>query len=108
MEINNTVQLLYKATQRLSESSRQIFKLATNKAETERSYRIALSQEIIRLRSEGTPATIIGDLSRGAVAEKKFERDVAAEMYRAGLASMEALKAEINAIQSIAKYTSDL
>lgn len=108
MELSPTVQLLHNATRRLSESSKEVFKLARSKAETERTYRIALSQEIIKLRSEGTPATIIGDLSRGTVADLKFERDVSAEMYRAALAAMEALKAEINALQSIAKYQSDI
>lgn len=108
MELSPTVQMLYEATKRISEASKEVFRLSKTKAETERIYRTALSQEMLKLRSEGMPATLIPDVSRGNVADLKFQRDAAMEMHRSALAAMEALKAEINALQSIAKYQSDI
>lgn len=108
IELTPVIQELHKATQRLSHASKEIFKLASAKAEMERAYRQKLAEEILKLRSEGTPATLIPDLARGNVAYFKFERDLAADTYKSGISAMEALKAEINALQSIAKYQSDL
>lgn len=108
MELTPTVTMLHEATRRISKSSKEIFELARTKAETERRYRTALAQEMLKLRSEGMPATLISDVARGTVADLKFERDTALELHRAALAAMEALKAEINALQSIAKYQSDV
>lgn len=107
MELTPTINMLHQATKRLSESSKEVFRLAREKAETEREYRIALGQEIFKLKADKMPATLIGDLARAKVAELKFKRDLATEMYRAALSAMEALKVEINALQSIAKYQSE-
>lgn len=108
MELTPVIQELYKATQRLSAASKEIFKLASAKAEMERAYRMSLSQEIIKLRTDGIQATLIPDMARGNVAYLKYERDLAKDTYKSGISAMEALKAEINALQSIAKYQSEV
>lgn len=108
MELTPTVQMLYAATNELAKIRKAIFKLSTKKAETERAYRIALSQESLKLRFDRVPVSIAGDIARGNVADLKYERDLALETHRAALAAMESLKAEINALQSIAKYQSDI
>lgn len=108
LELTQTIQMLHEATQRLSEASREVFRLAKKKAEAERIYRVSLGQEMFLLREEKIPVTLIPDLARSRVAELKFDRDLSADMYRAALSSMEALKVEINALQSIAKYNSEI
>ena len=108
MELTQTVQMLHEATHRLSEASREVFRLAKKKAEAEHIYRVSLGQEMFLLREEKIPVTLIPDMARSRVAELKFERDLSADMYRAALSSMEALKVEINALQSIAKYNSEI
>ncbi|MEX1120596.1 MAG: hypothetical protein WED82_00585, partial [Balneolales bacterium] len=108
MELTPTIKMLQQATNRLSDASKEIFRLAQKKAETEREYRMELAKVIFRLRDEKIPATIIGDCARGEVAELKFQRDLAADMYRSALSAMEALKSEINAIQTITKYTGEI
>jgi hypothetical protein len=47
--------------------------------EAERAYRMALAKEIVKLRVEGQPVTIVQDLARGAkhVADLRYYRDVA-------------------------------
>lgn len=53
--------------------------LGREKAEAEREYRVALSKTMLRLRSDGIPATIIGDVCRGIpeIAELRCKRDCA-------------------------------
>lgn len=108
MELTPTIKMLRDATLRLDKSSKEVFRLAQQKAETERTYRQELAKQIFILRDERMPATLIPDTARGNVAELKYSRDLAADLYRSALASMEALKVEINALQTITKYQSDL
>ncbi|WP_224077612.1 hypothetical protein [Planococcus chinensis] len=100
--------MLHQATKRLSESSKEVFRLAKAKAETERAYRSELAKVMTAMRMDKVPIGVIGDLARGEIADLKFERDLASETYRAALSAMEALKVEINALQSIAKYQSEI
>lgn len=108
MELTPTVQMLREATNRLNDAGHQVYRLAKRKAETERTYRIELAKVMFRMRDEKLPATLIGDLARGEVADLKFERDLAAEKYRTAFSVMDALKIEISALQSIAKYNSEI
>lgn len=107
MELVDTVQQLKLATDRLSDATKEVFRLAKKRAETERDYREALSKEIVMLRADNVQATLIPDLSRGKVAQLKFERDLATEMHRSAMSSISALQVEIQSWQSILKYMSD-
>ena len=108
MELTPTIKMLRDATMRLDNASKEVFRLAQSKAETERTYRQELAKEIFRLRDEKMPATLISDTARGAVADLKYSRDLSADLYRSALAAMEALKTEVNALQTITKYQSDI
>lgn len=108
MELTPVVQELYLATKRMSEASREVFRLARSKSEAEHIYRKELAKKIFMLRADKVQATLIPDLARGEVADLKFERDLAADTYRSAIAAMEALKVEINALQTIARYNSEI
>lgn len=108
MEVVQTVQQLKQATDRLSDATKEVFRLAKNRAETERNYRMALSKEMTTLRAEKMPATLIGDMARGNVSDLKFERDLAMEMHRSAMSSIGALQVEIQSWQSILKYMSEV
>lgn len=108
MELISIIKELRNATERLRISEKEIFKLGAEKAESERVYRIALSQEMMKLRYEKMPTTLLPDIARGNVAELKFKRDIAAERSKAGFAAMRALEVEISSLQSISKNFSDL
>lgn|SRR5699024_6090597 len=101
MELIKTVQELQKTTMVLRESNKKIKNLAIKKAETERVYRMELSKEKYRLRESGMPITLIEDIAKGNVADIKYERDLAAELHRSALQSLESLKVEVQAWQSI-------
>lgn len=99
---------IYEVAQRLQKAAAEIYKLANKKAVTERTYRLNLSLEIVKLREAGTPATLVSDLARGNVADIKFQRDLADGQYRASIEAMEALKSQLMALQSVAKYQSEI
>jgi len=88
----------------LNQAQHVLYKQAKEKAETERLYRMVLSQEIIRLRSEGQPVAIVGDVARGSCADEKFNRDLAESRFKATIEAIEAIKVTISALQSILRY----
>jgi len=101
MELIKVVDHLNQSTSRLSKATKEVFKLAKDRAETEREYRLALSQEMFRLRDEGLPATMIPDLARGNISKLKYDRDLAMELHRSAMRSISALEVEVQAWQSI-------
>lgn len=108
MELVQVTQELYNASKRLNKASKEVFKLAEKRAMTESAYRQKLAEEIARLQVEKTPTTLIPDLAKGNTAYFKMERDLADGMYRSALSAMEAIKTEINALQSVAKYNNEV
>jgi hypothetical protein len=86
---------------RLDEANRYLYKQAKEKAETERVYRMELAKEILRLRAEGQPVAIVGDVARGSCADEKFQRDFAESRFRATLEAVEIIKVQISALQSL-------
>ena len=108
MELIQVAQQLYQTSLRLDKAPKEINKQARAYAEAERTYRQALSAEIIRLKSEGMAASIIGDVARGNVAELKYERDLAQGLYKSAIESKRALEAELSALQSLNKNHSEV
>ena len=53
------------------------------KAIAERDYRVELSKQILLLRDQGVPVTIISDICRGneKIADLKMNRDIAESLY---------------------------
>jgi len=86
---------------RLDEAQRYLYKQAREKAESERVYRMDLAKEILRLRAEGQPVAIVGDVARGSCADEKFQRDFAESRFRATLEAVEIIKVQISALQSL-------
>ena len=90
--------------ERLNDAQKVLYKQARDKAETERIYRMNLAQEILRLRAEGQPVAIVGDLARGSCADEKFNRDLAESRFRATLEAVETIKVQISALQSLYRH----
>lgn len=76
--------------------------LGLQKAQTEKDYKVRQAQEILKLRAEGNPVTIIQDLVKGneEVAELRLKRDVAEASYFTGIEAMNNLRLEIEIIRS--------
>lgn len=71
------------------------------KAKAERDYRVELSKEILRLRAEGMPVTIISDVCRGngKIANLKMERDIAESLYESNMQYIYSTKINIEIVQ---------
>ncbi|GJM72963.1 hypothetical protein HMSSN036_51790 [Paenibacillus macerans] len=108
MELTNINQEIHAASQRLRKSADALFGLGKAKAEAERDYRLALAQEILRLRAEKVPISIITDIAKGNVADSLFQRDFAEAQFRAGTEAIEAIKTQVSALQTILKYQTDV
>ena len=67
--------------------------LGLQKAQTEKDYKVRQAQEILKLRAEGNPVTIIQDLVKG-------NEEVAEASYFTGIEAMNNLRLEIEIIRS--------
>jgi hypothetical protein len=101
-------QEIYAAVKRLQKSGDKLFTLARVYAEAEQNYRQALGIEIMKLRDEKVPVTLIGDVARSNVSNLKFNRDMAEFKYKAGRDKVQALQAEISALQTLYKRQEDI
>ncbi|MFD1179515.1 hypothetical protein ACFQ3W_24905 [Paenibacillus puldeungensis] len=108
MDLINITQEIHAASQRLSKSADALFSLGKAKAEAERDYRLALAQEILKLRAEKVPVTIIENLAKGNVSELLFKRDLAETQFKAGIEATDAIKVQVSALQTILKYQTDV
>lgn len=104
MNLTDITKEMYETSKRLDQASRVLYKMAKERAETERVYRMKLAQEMITLKAEGMSVTLIPDIARGTLAELKFNRDLSEGQYKAAIESLEALKSRLSALQSILRY----
>ena len=104
MELTDMTKELHDSTQRLKQAESELYKLAREKAEAEREYRQALHRAIMEYKDNGERATLIPDLARGKASEEKFERDLADARYTAGRESLDAIKTQVSAVQTILKF----
>lgn len=83
-------------------SVKQLRKSGADYAEAYKNYRIALAQELVKLRERNIPVTLCSDLARGnhEVAHKKFQEISTEAIYRANLESINSLKIQIKVIEN--------
>jgi hypothetical protein len=93
IELNNLRSELNKAITIIKERGK-------SKSIAEKGYRIVLAKEILRLRSEGMPVTIISDLCRGneKIAKLKMDRDIAETLYESNMQSIYSTKLNIDIV----------
>lgn len=108
MEITHVTSEIHAASQRLSKSADALFDLGREKAEKERDYRSALAQEILKLKTEGMPVSIINEVAKGNVSERLFQRDLAEARFKAGIEAADAIKVQVSALQTILKYQTEV
>lgn len=81
----------------LGECVEELKRAGKEKAQTEFGYRVALAKEMLILRSQGMPVTIINDLCRGneEIAKLKMERDIKESNWEVCLQKIYMIKTEI-------------
>ena len=110
MEVQKIASLIITASQRIDQGTKEIYKMAKNKAETEQQYRIALAKQKLILKSEGMAISLIEDVARGTedIAALKFQRDYAEDMYKAAIESLRALRSELSGLQSLLRNQEEI
>ena len=108
LELIEVTTELRKASLRLAEGSRQLFTLAREKAEAEGEYRRSLAIRMLALKEAGQSVTLIPDIARGECSELKFARDLAEARYQAGRDSLEAIRVQVSALQTIIRYQAEV
>ncbi|KOR24170.1 hypothetical protein [Clostridium sp. L74] len=108
VDIVEIAQEIYNAAKRLQKSGDKLFALAKEYAKAEQKYRQALGMEIMKLRGEKVPVSIVGDIARANISNLKFERDLSEYRYKAGRDKAQALQAEISALQTLYKRQEDI
>lgn len=103
--MNNPQQLMERLDQcvaALGRGNTQLKTLGLDKAQTERNYKVKQAQEILKLRADKFPATLIQDLVKGneEVADLRLKRDVAESAYFTALEAMNNLRLEIEILRS--------
>lgn len=104
MELMKLTEEVYSVSKRLEKATVALYELGDKKAEAERDYRLRLSQEMLTLKSGGMAATMVGDVARGNVSDLLFNRDAAEAKFKAAIESLDALKSQLSALQSILRY----
>ena len=91
-----------KKQQELDSKVEEIKRCGMEFAIAKRDYAIALRKEILKLRAEGYPTTIITDIARGneEVAELRLKKDVAESIYKSCIESELVKKIELNILRT--------
>ena len=99
MDIVNQIQYLQ---QQLNKSIKLLRQTGENYARAYTEYRIALAQELVKLKDEGYAITLAGDIARGKpeIAKLKFKEISTEAIYKANLESINALKIEIKVLSN--------
>lgn len=93
---------LHESQKMLRSALSEFHKRSRAYSESRKSYQIALAKQILLLRSEKYPATIIPDLARGneEVAELRFERDIAEGLMKSAQEAINVYKLEVRLLES--------
>jgi len=86
----------------LNKGNAELKILGLKKAQAEKAYRVKRAEEILKLKTEKHPATLIMEIVKGneEVAELRLQRDIAESAYHNCISSIDNLRVEIDAIKS--------
>lgn len=92
--------------QALNQGNTEFKILGLKKAQAEKAYRVKQAEEILKLKTEKYPATLIMELVKGneEVAELRLQRDIAESDYHNCISAIDNLRVEIAAIRSKLKW----
>ena len=93
---------LFQKQKQLDVSIRSLRKTGEEYAKAYTDYRIAVAQELVKLKNEGYAITLAGDIARGKpeIAKLKFKEISSEAIYKANLESINALKLELKVLMN--------
>ena len=104
--IQGLIDGLTEKNRQLALKNDEIKELAEKKAATDRDYSIAYAKEVMNLKLEKEPATIIPTLAKGdiLVADLRYKADIADAVYRASIEKMKDIRINIDSYRSILAF----
>lgn len=98
----NLVMEIEQKSQELSQSIKLLRKNGINLAECEKNYKMTLTTEALRLKTEGLAVTLIDKIIYGLanVADLRFKRDVAKATYEANLEHIAVIKLQLRLLEN--------
>lgn len=102
MNPQQVIEQMEMTRQALQKGNINLKTLSIVKAEAERNYRVRKAQEILKLRADKYPVTIIQDVVKGnkEVAELRLKRDIAESDYYTCISAIENLRLDIEVLRS--------
>lgn len=108
IELTSVTSDMYRISQRLEKAANELYKMGEAKAQSEQVYRVKLAQEMLKLKTEGMAVGMIADVAKGNVGDFLFKRDYDEVRFKAALESIDAIKSQLSALQSILKYQTEV
>lgn len=99
--MNDLIIAIERKKQDLDVSIKQLRKSGTEYADAERRYKVLLRQECLKLRDEGMAIGMIDKTCYGIpdVAQARFDRDVAAAVYKANQEAINSIKLQLRLLE---------
>lgn len=107
METVKISQLILGKIEQLENLKNDLETTSLIKATTSRDYDKNMALVTLKLRSEGTPASIIERLARGECADAKFDMEFAETKYKNVINIIHLTQAQLNGFQSINRHLSE-
>lgn len=85
---------------RLTKAIKQMRAWGIEHAEKDKEYKVALMQEILKLREAEHPATLINQIAYGKVANERFERNKSEVMYKSSIENVNAIKLQMRILDN--------
>lgn len=98
IDIGNAI---YDTSMQIQQGVKSLYDQARAYAEAEQEYRMQLAREIMKLRDEKLPVTVINDVARGNLANLKYKRDLAELTYKTSRDMLNALQGQLSGLQTL-------
>jgi hypothetical protein len=108
LDMHDIGKAIYETSQQIQKGVKSLYGHAKAYAEAEQEYRLALAREIMRLRDEKMPVSLIADVARGNIADLKYKRDLAEVTYKTAKDMLEALQSQLSGLQTLYKRQDEI
>lgn len=87
---------------KLREAVSYMRRAGENYARAQNAYKVAVNQEFLQLRADGTPVTMISKIVAGQpdVAPKMLERDISETLYKTAQENIQAIKLQMRILEN--------
>ncbi len=108
LDMQDIGQAIYDTSQQIQKGVKSLYSHAKAYAEAEHEYRLALAKEIMRLRDEKMPVSLINNVARGNLADLKYKRDLAEVTYKTAKDILQALQSQLSGLQTLYKRQDEI